>query len=92
MLYVAVHRDWGSFRLPDEIAQIIGCDEYDSTNEIRCHPILVDWIKKNPYSELKLACVPGEATDFKVLDYDGMESVIMCVDGALEYAKIWRGN
>lgn len=89
MFYLAVNRDWGGFRVPAEVAITIGCDIYDDDNEIRRDPVLIDWIRKHSYEDLKLACIPDEATDFMINDYDGFETVIMCVNGKLEYAEIW---
>lgn len=88
MLYLAVNRNWGSFHVPAEVAIAIGCDRYDNSDEVRCDPVLIDWIRNHPDENLKVARIPDWTTDFRVLDYDGMESVICCVDGKLVYAKV----
>lgn len=87
--YVILNREYGGFHVPDEVCVAIGCDRYPTYEmEVRVNDYFIDWVRRHPESPLKVARVPMEATDFQFLEYDGFESIIMCVDGKLVYADV----
>lgn len=83
---VIINRDYGGFSVPSEIASAIGCKEWDDSIEIRTNRIFIEWVEKhefNPMNVLSVVEIPDEATDWKLNEYDGLESIIAVVDGKI---------
>lgn len=90
MKYV-INEAFGGFEIPDEVLNnpkfitIENPDDFDDSPDIRTNPILIDWVKHNPNSELAIVNIPDEATDYMINDYDGYESVYAVINGKIEW-------
>lgn len=85
MQYI-INRNYGCFRVPKEVQSMIGCDLYDDGDDIRTNRIFIDWVLTHEFSVESSLCVvdiPDKATDWKLQEYDGFESIIAVVDGKL---------
>lgn len=86
MKYI-IHIGFGPFRMPKEIADKFGCDAIgdscDYGDNIRTNSDLISWVESHPNNSLAIVDIPDNATDWKVIDCDGSESVIAVVDGKL---------
>lgn len=86
---IVVNRTWGGFRLPTEFANTYGASSvYDDWN--RLDDALIDWVEthdcKDGTSNLVVVEIPDSATDFRISDYDGMESILYVVNGKIYQA------
>lgn len=77
---IVVNKEYGGFEVPEELISITksrwNCD--------RNMPELVNWVKDHESTTaLEVVIVPDNATDYEILDYDGMETVVYVVDGKL---------
>ena len=84
---IVINGTYGGFSIPDELLnqQLYKELEPDSIYPDRVHPLLIDWVKAHPGGELKVVTIPPEATDYDILEYDGLETVVYVVDGQLNY-------
>lgn len=78
-----ISNNYGGFEVPDEIYEAIGCRSKYSCD--RTHPVLVEWVKNHPDNDYDLAVVdiPDGATDWRMDEYDGLESIIAVVNGKI---------
>ena len=84
---------YGGFNVSDEAMKKLGYDELDydfmHSDDFRTDPRLVELVKEDskfasgPYSELYVATIPENATDWRIEDYDGVETLWCVVDGKL---------
>lgn len=87
-MYYVINRAWGGFDIPDEICEILGCEEYDDRDELRTNPILVNWVfHHTEETDLRVVDIPDTATDWLRQEYDGLESIICVIDGKLVHLK-----
>lgn len=85
---VVINRAWGGFKLPAPVVQALDRHgPWDYEWEDRTNPVLIDYVMNND-TTLIAADVPDEATDWRIEDYDGMESVWYVVDGKMY--QTWR--
>lgn len=81
MQYV-INRDYGGFTVPQEVADEIGCDVWSCFGSIRTDPVLIEWVNDHSRTTtLRVVEIPDEATDWELLEYDGLEQVLAVVDG-----------
>jgi hypothetical protein len=82
---IIVHNEWGIFEVPKEVQELIDCDEYNDSREIRTDLRFINWLEKHNYyeDEFKIIEVPDNTTDFAIADYDGMETLYYVVDGKI---------
>ena len=57
---------------------------YDCYND-RSNPTLVEKVEKHPeeFKGLQIAYIPEEATDYTIVDFDGLEVVFYVIDGKI---------
>ena len=83
---------YGGFDIPDEVLEELGYTYSDSPN-LRGDLRLIKMVEENPkrfeayHAKLKVVEIPDAATDYKIDDYDGMESVIYVLDGKIKYTS-----
>ena len=85
---IVINVCYGGFHAPDHITK-----KYNHCKVDRTDADLVRWVEENAdnngiakserYSELMVVDIPNEATDYDILEYDGMESVVCVIDGKL---------
>lgn len=89
---MVINRSYGGFGLSEEAYKFLGLEwdgygfkyRYDRTDEklISCVKALGDKVNGD-YSELKVVRIPDNATDWRLEEYDGFESITAVVDGKL---------
>lgn len=81
---IVVNSDFGGygFNVSDEFKDMV----YYYASE-RTSPKLIDFVENNPdeCGDLTIAIIPDSATDFDIIDDDGMETIVYVVDGKLHY-------
>ena len=94
---LAISLDYGpGFVLPEEFCEKYGYDTYEEI--ARNSPILIEYLEgcddlQVPSSSrlfdetIGLVSIPDEATDFKILEYDGRETVVYVVDGRIHFER-----
>lgn len=85
---VVINRCFGGFGVSDAVLARIG-QKYDWELD-RSDPALIAAIEEvgleasaSRFAELEIVEVPDSATDWRIDDYDGMESITCVVDGKL---------
>lgn len=100
LMQIVVNRQYGSFKIPSEY-MIKHPDlsdgtrrfsRYDYEDSDRTSDDLVSYAKNNKESGLGVVYVPDEATDYRINDYDGLESVIYVLNGKIIDAKDFVEN
>lgn len=86
-MFVVIHGGYGSFHVPYEVCEIIGCDFYDDDMKIRTNPVFIDWVAKNNTGALEVVELPNTATDYYITEYDGMERLLYVLDGKIHWAE-----
>lgn len=84
---LVINRSYGAFNLPSGVAEELGYRNSWSEN-LRGDLRLVKMVEENEerFYSLLVVEIPKEATDYKIVDYDGKESVIYVVNGKLHRA------
>ena len=83
---VVINDCFGGFAINSEIAkQFFNGKQYEIK---RTDPTLISLIESgidcnDSYSELKVVEIPENATDWRVIEYDGAEYIIYVVDGKM---------
>ena len=90
MKEIVINTTWGGFRLPADFKVITDRDD----------PALVQWVKDHtdetgncpvsPGCDLSIALVPDEATDWRIDEYDGYETVTFVLNGKMDEAEWWE--
>lgn len=86
---VVLNKCYGGFELSEFAAARLGCDPMDG-KKFRASEALVDLIEvygsdacSDSCADLRVVEVPDCASDQRVFDYDGIETLIYVVDGKL---------
>lgn len=84
---LVINTCFGGFGINPSIAGKYGFDEY---SESRTNKKLIELIEhgvdcNGSCSELKVVDIPDEATDYKIIDYDGSEDVLYVINGKIKY-------
>lgn len=85
---IVINKEYGGFAVPNEVADILGCDTYPLGKEgmeIRASAELIEWVKLNPDSPLGVVEFPDEITDFEINEYDGLESITAVLGGKIKH-------
>lgn len=87
-MYVVINREWGGFSLPDDFCAAYGINPIDSWKFDRTDARLINWIvehggKQQEYCNLRVVRIPTEATDWKIFDNDGMETIFYVLEGKI---------
>ena len=85
-----LNKCYGGFRVNDEWAKIHGVCPYDE-EKLRYNETLIKAIEdgedvNGTASLLRVITIPDETTDYKLTEYDGIESIVYVVDGKLHWA------
>lgn len=85
---IVVNKCFGGFDISDDAARELGLsDKYYLVSRINKH--LIKMVEENadrvsgPSAKLRVVEVPDNATDWKLNDYDGRETITYVVDGRL---------
>lgn len=83
---IVVNGDFGGygFGVSNEFRELV--DNY--VND-RANSNLINFVENYPDAcgDLTIVEIPDNATDFDIMDYDGMETLIYVVDGKIHYAS-----
>ena len=85
---LVLNKTYGAFKMPPEIMEKYGYEcPYDPI--ARDNPDLIEYVERYGYecrgTVLRVVIISDEATDFEMIDYDGVESVVYIVDGKLRW-------
>ena len=94
---VVINKCYGSFRIPAGFCSLypkLNLNTYDYIS--RTDTRLIDYLIKNPdindyrsntavSTKLKIVDVPDNATDWDILEHDGMEQVVAVINGKIRY-------
>lgn len=85
MKYV-INQAYGGYSLPEDFCGIYGIeDPWDDYDLYRKDDRLIKYVEEHPSGDLKVMEIPDNATDWERLEYDGMESIIVVIDGKIHY-------
>lgn len=89
MLKLVINRSYGGFSLPKGVAEELGY-RYNGGDNIRGDRRLIKMVEENPdrFKDLMVVEIPWNPSDYKIVDYDGKESVIYVVNGKLHRAPV----
>ncbi len=87
-----INKDWGGFSVPEAMQEHLHCGRYPHGWEdisIRTNEDFIAWVLDHD-AETSLAVVEisDYATDWRIEEYDGMETVWTVVDGKMIPAPI----
>lgn len=88
---VLVNRCYGGFDFSDFGRSLVGELKTEDDLETRTHPEIIALAEKygekmfSDYSEVEVAEIPDNATDFDINEYDGYETIIYVVNGKIYY-------
>lgn len=91
MKYI-INTTYGGFTIPTQVMEALNQKDNDWDNaDIRTNPHFIHWVEhhsaklatKGRKSELAVVEIPDNATDWRLEEYDGLESIIAVVDGKL---------
>lgn len=91
---ILVNGCFGGYNLSQAVADVLGADLHEVAFDWpRNQPELIAAVRavglENAggfFSQLRIAEIPAEATDWDIIDYDGLERVVYVLNGRLEYA------
>jgi hypothetical protein len=90
---IVINRCWGGFNLSKDACALLKCEPYDyDSYNMRNDFNLISAIKTlgsradGIHANLVIREIPDESTDYKIIDYDGMESIIYVLNGKLHFA------
>lgn len=88
---LVVNDEWGGFAVPKVMQDILHCERYPMEEDIfsvRTDKRFVNWVLTHA-DETSLAVVeiPDNATDWRIEDYDGIETVWVVVNGKMQRAE-----
>lgn len=90
---VVLNRCFGGFSLSKKCADFLGVNQYADEKKVRTDSRLIELVEKDSAfasgrsAKLGIVKVPDCATDWEILDYDGMESVIAVVEGKIVHIQ-----
>lgn len=89
---IVVNVYYGGFHAPDHITK-----KYNHREVDRKDIDLIRWVEENAdddgiaecglYSALAVVDIPNEATDYDIVEHDGMENVVCVIDGKLHWLE-----
>ena len=88
MKYV-INNNYGGYEVPEEVQKLTGLKTWDASDEARTNQVFIDWVMKHqndPECDLCVVEVPEEATDTYLYDYDGVETMLVVINGKIEVA------
>ena len=90
MMFV-LNKCYGGFSFSEEACDILGLEspyeEVDRVDSRAVAVVLLLGARANGFcADLRVVEIPDEATDWRIDEYDGFESVVYVVDGKLHWA------
>ena len=90
---VVINECYGGFGISDKARKILGSKKYKYDWEIkRDDPKLIALIEQkgsefvsDQYACLVVEDIPESATDYKMIEHDGYESIICVIDGKIKF-------
>lgn len=87
---IVINTCYGGYHIPDEFCETHGVSLYDR-HFPRTDPELVEFVETHSIngcfeedcSELRVAIIPDGATDWRIIEYDGNETVLYVMDGKI---------
>ena len=88
---IIINKCYGGFSVKDEIEEEFRNRLSAYGSDIRTNPELIKMIEEGKdissnYSRLRVVDITDNATDYRIQEYDGLESIIYVVDGKLNVA------
>ena len=89
---IVINNDYGGFGLSKEAQERLdreSLQKYNTLQEERSDPVLVHIVEElgeaanDGWSYLKIVELPDNVTDWRIEEYDGLESIIYVVDGKM---------
>jgi len=84
---IVYNSDYGGFSWPYEICQKFGIHGNDYDHDNRTNPDIIaaleEYLSRRHDTDLCVADIPDEATDWMVYDYDGVETIYYVLDGMI---------
>lgn len=88
MKLVIYTRHYG-YEVPHEVMKELGItNPYDGSVGVRSSKAFIDWVKNSETEFYGIVNIPQAATDFRIQEYDGLESVIYVLNGKIVDAKV----
>ena len=86
MKKITINKDWGGYHLPKKFCTMYNCAEDAYIN--RTDELLISFIEDMPQfaESLGIVEIPDEASDWMIIDYDGIETVFFVIDGKIKSA------
>lgn len=83
---IVLNRAYGGYHLPHPYAEAKDLNFYDDSFEVRTDSELIEYLAAHSHeTDLEVIEFPDEATDYDILEYDGLETLIYVLDGHLYY-------
>lgn len=88
---LVINTCYGGFGLSDKALSILGVDNWELHDMPRNNAQLVEVVETlgeeadGRHAQLEVVEIPDDATDFCVMDYDGLECVCYVMDGKLRW-------
>ena len=88
---IAINKCYGNFNLSQTVQRELGISSAYaySSEKLRTDKKLIEALEKagewkgGPYSKIVIVEIPDEITDYKIISYDGMETVLYVIDGKI---------
>lgn len=90
---IVINTNYGNYGVSNRAANAIRKaheTEETSGNKFRMSPTLINFIKtygskaaSASYAHLKIVNIPDDATDWRIQEYDGLESILYVLDGKI---------
>lgn len=90
---IVINNDFGGFYIPNEFFRLNNLENhYHNYSWDRTDALLIEYVKNHPIEEhylhgLVIVTIPDAATDWRISDYDGKETVWYVFDGKMYQAN-----
>ena len=93
MKKIVINVEYGAFHIPQELIEAYDWSKnYIYSDEIRTNPALIEWVEKNPDSELAIVHLPDNATAYHIEEYDGVEAVLAVIKNKFVELEPWENE
>ena len=86
---VVLNKSYGGFGLSDALVSALGLDPFDDEHN-RLDPEVIAAVEADAeaasagyYANLRVITIPDTATDWRIDNYDGLETITYVIDGKL---------
>lgn len=88
---LVINKCFGGFSVNDNIVKMLNLESRYDLEDDRTNVKLIELIESgedvnSEYSDLEVVEIPDDATDYKINEYDGYESVYYVLDGKIKRA------